>query len=69
MKLFNCSRYFLDKAKKASYFQQINQCNLTKSKLDFEKEQHFIEFLFSSSAIDEVAYSTTILKVNELESQ
>ena len=69
MKLFNCSRYLLDKAKKASYFQQINQYNLTKSKLDCEKAQHFIEFLFSSGAIEEVAYGTTILKVNELESQ
>ena len=69
MKLFNCSRYLLDKAKKASYFQQINQCNLTKLKLDCEKAQHFIEFLFSSGAIEEVAYGTTILKVNELESQ
>ena len=34
MKLFNCSRYLLDKAKKTSYFQQINQNNFTKSKLD-----------------------------------
>ena len=30
-KLFHCSRNFLDKAKKASYFQQINQGNFTKS--------------------------------------
>ena len=37
MKLFNCSRYLLDKAKKASYFQQINQSDFTKSKLDCEK--------------------------------
>ena len=69
MKLFNCSRYLLDKAKKASYFQQINQSNFTKPKLDCEKTQHFIEFLFSSGAIQEVAYGTTILKFNELESQ
>ena len=69
MKLFNCSRYLLDKAKKVSYFQQINQSNFTKPKLDCEKTQHFIEFLFSSGAIQEVAYGTTILKFNELESQ
>ena len=69
MKLFNCSRYLLDKAKKASYFQQINQSNFAKLKLDCEKTQHFIEFLFSSGAIQEVAYGTTILKFNELESQ
>ena len=69
MKLFNCSRDLLDKAKKAFYFQQINEINFTKSKLDCEKAQHFTEFLFSSSAIQEVAYSTTILKFNELESQ
>ena len=31
VKLFHCSRNFLDKAKKASYFQQINQGNFTKS--------------------------------------
>ena len=69
MKLFNCSRYLLDKAKKAFYFQQINEINFTKSKLDCENTQHFIEFLFSSGAIQEVVYGTTILKFNELESQ
>ena len=69
MKLFNCLRYLLDEAKKASYFQQINQSNFTKPKLDCEKTQHFIEFLFSSGAIQEVAYGTTILKFNELEFQ
>ena len=37
MKLFKCSRYLLDKAKKALYFQQINQSNFSKSKLDCEK--------------------------------
>ena len=46
IKLFNCSRYLLDKVKKASYFQQINWSNFTKSKLDCEKAQHFLEFLF-----------------------
>ena len=51
MKLFNCLRYLVDKAKKASYFQQINRSNFTKSKLDCEKAQHFIEFLFSLDAI------------------
>ena len=69
MKLFNCSRYLLDKAKKASYFQQINQSNFTKPKLDCEKTQHFIEFLFSSGAIQKIAYGTTTSKFNELESQ
>ena len=29
-KLFNCPKYLLDKAKKLSYFQQINRSNLTK---------------------------------------
>ena len=67
MKLFNCSRYLLDKAKKTSYFQQINQSNFTKWKLDCDKAHNFIEFLFSSDAIQEVAYGTTILKFNELE--
>ena len=69
IKLFNCSRYLLDKAKKASYFQQINQSNFAKLKLDCEKTQHFIEFLFSSGAIQKIAYGTTTLKFNELESQ
>ena len=31
--------------------------------------QHFIEFLFSSSAIQELAYGTAILKFKELETQ
>ena len=34
MKLFNCSRYLLDKAKNTSYFQQIHQNNFTTSRLD-----------------------------------
>ena len=58
---------FLIKQKKTSYFQQINQSNFTKWKLDCDKAHNFIEFLFSSDAIQEVAYGTTILKFNELE--
>ena len=69
MKLFKFSRYLLDNAKKAYFFQEINQSKFTKAKLDCEKAEHFTEFLFSSGAIQEIAYSTIILKFHELESQ
>ena len=61
MKLFNCSRYLPDKAKKDSLLSTDKPYNFTKSKLACEKAQHFIEFLFSSGTVQEVGYGTTIL--------
>lgn len=59
MKIFDCSRYLIDKAKKASCLEQINH-NVTKSRFDTENGRHFIAFLFSSEAIQEVVYGTTV---------
>ena len=67
MKMFNCSRYLVDKAKKTC-FEQLND-SVTKSRFDTEKARHFIDFLFSSGAIQEVAYGTTVLKFDEIEAQ
>ena len=68
MKMFNCSRCLADKAKKASCFEQLDY-SVTKSRFDTEKARHFIDFLFSSGAIQEVAYGTTVLKFDEIEAQ
>ena len=68
MKMFNCSRYLVNTAKKASCFEQLNY-GVTKSRFDTEKARYFIDFLFSSGAIQEVAYETTVLKFEEIEAR
>ena len=68
IKMCNCSRYLVDKAKKASSFEKLNY-SVTKSRFDTEKVRHFADFLLSSGAIQKIAYRTTVLKFEEIEAQ
>ena len=68
IKTCNCSRYRVDKAKKASSFEQLNY-SVTKSRFNTENVKQFIDFLFSSGSIQQVAYGTTVLKFEKIEAQ
>ena len=68
IKTCNCSRYRVDKSKKVSSFEQLNY-SVTKSRFNTENVKQFIDFLFSSGSIQQVAYGTTVLKFEKIEAQ
>ena len=72
-KIFNCTRQNLYKAKKwkASYGAcgQPEKIRKTKQKMDIRKAEHFLEYLFSTGAIHDVAYGTCTLKFDNGEKQ
>jgi hypothetical protein len=66
--LFGCSMYEIEKAR--SICKLYGPCSEEPksermySRLSFEKAQHFINFLFSTGLLQEVAYGTTKLKLD-----
>lgn len=73
MKVPQCTKYKIDAARKwqASYGAcgQPKKCKNTKFKINMKQAEHFLDFLFSSGAIQDVAYGATTLKFDSGEKQ
>lgn len=73
MKVFQCTKYKIDRARKwqASYGAcgQPKHCKNIKFKMNMKKAEHFLDFLFVSGAIQDVAYGVTNLKFDSGERQ
>ena len=69
VRLFNCTRYQVDKANNAFFFEEINRRRSGSPKLSISKAKHFIDFLFASGAVQEVAYGTALITFKAVENQ
>ena len=69
MKYFECSRRQIETAEKATFFNQLSNKSNSGRKLDVQKATHFVDFLFMSSAIQETAHGTTMLRFEKIDSQ
>lgn len=73
MELFGCSKHKVDVARKwrKAYgpLQQRPERKQLRQKLDLQQAKHFLEFLFGSNLIQDVAYGTTIIKYDSGEKQ
>ena len=67
MEIFRCSRHLVDKAEHASTL--ANKTENKRSRLDVDKAKHFIDFLFSSGAIQEMAHGTSLMRFDEVDNQ
>lgn len=73
MKVFQCTKYKIDTARKwqASFGAcgQPKKGKNTKFKMNMKQAEHFLDFLFSSGAIQDVAYGARTLKFDSGEKQ
>ena len=73
MEIFGCSRYKVDQARKMKSREKgVNRPENTKfrrTRLNAEKAEHFIQFLFSSGLMQDVAYGATTIKFDSGDSQ
>ena len=73
MKLFNCSRYKVDASRKwRKTYGALMPKPIQKvyhKKLDILAAKHFINFLFGTNLLQDVAFSTTTLKYDTGEKQ
>ena len=63
---FNCSRYAVDTARKLRVMTQgltlPKQIKFRRNRLNIQKAEHFIEFLFASGLVQDVAYGVSKIK-------
>ena len=75
MKIFNCTKYRIDLARKwRDSHQGKGLCIPEKKKfirhcLDLNKSEHFLDFIFSSDMLQDVAYGITKIKYDSGEEQ
>lgn len=62
--MFSCSRYQIIQAKKIKSIQ-ISTQKTSHDRLDTMKAEHFIQYLFSSGSVQDIAYGTTLLRFKE----
>ena len=65
MKIFDCTRYKVDAArnwrKDLGLLHEKMKVNFTRRKLDMDNAKHFLEFLFTSGLMQDIAYGSTTL--------
>ena len=73
MELFGCTKHKVDMAKKwrRAYWplQQRPEKRQFRQKLNLQQAKHFLEFLFGSNLMQDVAYGTTVIKFDSGEKQ
>ena len=66
IKYFHCTNYKVDKARKlkslANGLEIPKKATITRSKLNIQKCEHFLDCLFNNKFLQDVAYSVTNLK-------
>ena len=66
MKYFHCTKYKVDQARKlkslADGLEIPKKATITRSKLNIQKCEHFLDCLFNNKFLQDVAYSVTNLK-------
>ena len=69
MNVFRCSKYKIEQARRlaasSSGFVLPKQQQLTRSRLDLIKAEHFLDYLFSRGLLQDVAYGTTRIKYED----
>ena len=73
MKTFGCSKYKIDQARKFNSLNTGIKLPQTNPKIriymDIGKAEHFLDFLFSSGILQDIAYGTTRVKFQSGEEQ
>ena len=73
MELFGCTKHKVDMARKwrRAYgpLQQTPEKRQFRQKLNLQQAKHFLEFLFGSNLIQDVAYGTTVITFDSGEKQ
>ena len=71
MEVFSCSKHHIDKARKlkASGIVIPPKVNLHRNRMNTFKMEHFIEFIFASGLIQDVAYGVTTLNFESGDNQ
>ena len=73
IELFGCTKHKVDMARKwrRAYgpLQQIPEKRQFRQKLNLQQAKHFLEFLFGSNLMQDVAYGTTVIKFDSGEKQ
>ena len=73
MEAFNCSKQKVDEARKLQVFSEgIKTPDVSKHnrlKLDINKCNHFLDFIFNNGLLQDVAYGTSVLKYTDGEKQ
>ena len=66
MKHFQCSKYKVDQARKlksqANGLEMPKKVTITRNKLNIQKCEHFLDFLFNNKLLQDVAYGVTNIK-------
>ena len=66
MKYFHCNKYMVDQAKKlkslANGLEIPKKATITRSKLNLQNCEHFLDFLFNNKLLQDVSYSVTNVK-------
>ena len=66
MKYFHCSKYKVDQARKLKSLAKglaiLKKATILRSKLDMQKCEHFLDFLFNNKLLQDVAYGVTKIK-------
>ena len=73
MKYFQCSKYKGDQARtlksSANGFEIPKKATMTRSKLNLQKCEHFLDFLFNNKLLQDVAYGVADIKFDHAEQQ
>ena len=73
MKAFNCTRYLVDIARKWHHTNKglllPKKQSFVRSRLDLNKSEHFLDFIFTSGLLQDVAYGVTRIKYDSGEEQ
>ena len=73
MKHFQCSKYKVDQARKlksqANGLEIPKKVTITRNKLNIQKCEHFLDFLFNNKLLQDVGYGVTNIKFDNEDCQ